>query len=438
MTSIAPIAMGSVAIELNISGGSQETLANLSPAEQRLLQTLTAALTATANRNPKAAKIALARATRLNAMTAAPLPSGVDAAQIRAAMAQIPVGLPPIAALAGVQPILEFGPGLHCIAAPTSAGKTSILLQQTLEWLLHPDLTGKIIFWSCETPAPMLIAKLVSNLAGVVFWDVVNTEREPRIPTAAIAAAWATLEPVLSRLIVLDDSMSAHELCELGARLADTPGGLDALIVDYVQTLPAVPASHPDAAKWARSRELEVGAVAVMLRQFGLECEVPVVTAAQFNRGVGKTNQYVPGLQLLRESGRIEQECTTVIGLRNAVMAGVELSVESDGGVAETKTYPWWDDDVLAAAQQSALLSVHCEHAEDSEDWTLLEGFVLKNRYHGGVGTVIPFAFHPASGRCEPIQARLSTYQDRATKSKGKDTDRSGKEAATHGVPDWL
>ena len=40
-------------------------------------------------------------------------------------------------------------------------------------------------------------------------------------------------------------------------------------------------------------------------------------------------------------------------------------------------------------------------------DWILEEAFVLKNRSRGGVGTVIPFGLHPASGRCEPLPHRL-------------------------------
>jgi hypothetical protein len=52
------------------------------------------------------------------------------------------------------------------------------------------------------------------------------------------------------------------------------------------------------------------------------------------------------------------------------------------------------------------MLSVQKEHP-DEEGWILEEAFVLKNRNRGGVGTVVPFALHPATGRCKPLQQRL-------------------------------
>ena len=218
-------------------------------------------------------------------------------------------------------------------------------------------------------------------------------------------------------------------------------------MVDYIQKLPAVPDRHPDAGKFARSRELEVGAVATRLRQFGVQSGTPVLAAAQFNRTIGKHSDYVPDLQQLRESGRIEQNATLVLGLGNSVMSGATLSASSNGGVAPEKTYSAWDAKELEDNRQGAMLSVRHEHHTAADDWTLVEAFVLKNRYHGGVGTVIPFALQPACGRCEPIQARATVGGG----SGGRKPAASGSSSADQGpekdgahdgnqsnTPDWL
>lgn len=85
-----------------------------------------------------------------------------------------------------------------------------------------------------------------------------------------------------------------------------------------------VPPDHPDADRYARSREVEVGMVARTLRHLAGALQVPVIAAAQFNRPIGKRTDFVPDLQELRESGRIEQNAGLVLGLRNSAMSQAE------------------------------------------------------------------------------------------------------------------
>ena len=172
--------------------------------QQRLVKTLARAMDAAADNDTKSAKIALARANMLVQTHPKSLPQGIDPATIRAKMALVPHGLPPLKALAGVRPVIEFGPGLNVIAAPTSAGKTTILLHQILEWLQDPKTgTGKILLWSCETPAPFAVARIIANQAGTSMWDVIDAERRGTAVSPDIYTAWQTLNPVLNRLIIL-------------------------------------------------------------------------------------------------------------------------------------------------------------------------------------------------------------------------------------------
>ena len=379
---------------------------NLPDAQQHLLKTLSGALDQAAQPqlDPRLAIASLRRADIILKNMKEPLPTAQPLAQIWSEIGQIPHGLPVLKALQGVSPVLEFEPGLSIIAAPTSAGKTTILIQQVLEWLQDPTQQGTILFWSAETSRAKLWAKLLANLAHMSMWEVIEAARQG-LQTAALRQAYQTLEPVAHRLLVLDEDSTCVDLLNLGEQLASTPTGLTAIVVDYIQELPAVPDDHPHAGRYLQNRELEVGVVARLFRVFGHRLKIPIIAAAQFNRMVGKASRYVPDLLQLRESGRLEHSCELVIGLRNEVMSGVDgSSAQHSATAAQTKTYTMFDAKQLESDREGAMATVRTELGSD---WILEEAFVLKNRSRGGVGTVIPFGLHPASGRCEPLPHRL-------------------------------
>ena len=90
-------------------------------------------------------------------------------------------------------------------------------------------------------------------------------------------------------------------------------------------------------------------------------------------------------------------------------MSGAVLSAQNNAGVAPTIAYRSLDLEELETGRQSAMFSVRQEHS-DEDGWILMEVFVLKNREHGGVGTVVPFALQPEWGRIEPLRCRLTVH----------------------------
>ncbi len=388
--------------------------------------------------DPQVARRAIQKAQLLLKSQPQPLPRGQTIQEIWAAMAQVPAAIPTIKALQGVLATIQYEPGLNIIAAPTSAGKTSLIIQQVLEWLLDPQSIGTILFWSAETSRSKVWAKLWASQASTLqttgrapigmhtVLDAARGKWQGAVPFE-ILQAQKMMDPVSKRLIVLDETVTAWELIEMARRFADeSPDGLYALVIDYIQELPAVPENHPMYMRLQSSRELEVGIVARMFREFGHEYGVPVLSAAQFNRTVNKNTDYVPDLQQLRESGRIEQNATLVLGLRNETMSGTNGDqAQHNGSVASTKTYTMFDAKQLDAARGGAMATVRTELGQD---WILLEAFVLKNREWGGVGTVIPMGFQPASGRIEPLPFRLLSGGGKGgNKSKGSNNGPTAK-----------
>jgi len=289
--------------------------------------------------------------------------------------------------------------GLNILAAPTSAGKTSNILMQILEWLLNPDLKGTIIFWSGETPEDDVWAKIIGILSSSTFWEVIAAGRSETIP-ASIYNIQEVFDEICDRLIVLPSSFTLPEVRAAAESLADHEKVL-AVVVDYIQHLRVDRKPERSA-----NREAEVGGISADLLELGLALKVPVLAGAQVNRTVNRSNEYVPHLNQLRDSGRIEQDAAVVVGLRNENMSGAEQpDPNTPTTAADDICYSDADEDQLRIARLGAQISVQKEHPEG--DWILLEGFILKSRVRGGVGTVIPYAFHPSTGRLEPLEQRL-------------------------------
>ncbi len=352
------------------------------------------------------------------------LPTGQSMAAIWQELGLVRPGIPTLKALQNVTPVIEYEPGLSVIAAPTSSGKTTFLVQQVKEWLLNGS-TGAILFWSAETSRSRVWAKILANAAQLSMWDVLNAAKNGGNPPKQLFQAYQALTGKSERLIVLDETetTTAWDLCRMGERLTLEPDGLYAVVIDYIQELEAVPENHQWFTRLMHSRELEVGIIARMLREFGHQNNVPVVAAAQFNRTVNKNSNYIPDLLQLRESGRIEQNAALVIGLRNETMSGADGSAaQHSDNVAKSKTYSMWDND-LDANREGAMAAVRFEF---DTTWILEEAFVLKNRDHGGVGTVISFALHPESGQCKPLSYRLLPPGGREASQNQRSTKNSG------------
>jgi len=340
-------------------------------------------------------------------------PADCDMDDIWDEIATVRDGLPVLSAISAKSALKKWENDLNLIAAPTSAGKTSVTVAQILEWL--PDIKGKILFWSGETPKRNAWAKLIANLAGESMGDVFSAAKKNSLPQA-IYDSRETLRALTHKLVVIDEPISALGLLSMAEAIAQSDEGLAAIVIDYIQEIDAVPEGHPSFDRLKRNRDLEIGWIARKLHQIAKNFEIPVLATAQFNRTIGSKTGYIPDLLQLRESGRLEQSAAIVVGLRNEVMSGAKCpDGQTNTAPALSGTYTTFDGVAeLDKSASGAMLAVRAEHPEG---WILEEAFVLKNRYQGGVGVVVPFAMNPASGRCEPLEQRLEASSDTAAKA---------------------
>jgi replicative DNA helicase len=119
-------------------------------------------------------------------------------------------------------------------------------------------------------------------------------------------------ELVESRLFIDDTAgISLAEMRAKARRLKQTRGGLDLVVVDYLQLMSA---TLPSAGgKRYENRTQEVSAISRGLKALAKELDVPVVALSQLSRASERRgDEKRPLLSDLRESGSIEQDADVV------------------------------------------------------------------------------------------------------------------------------
>jgi len=93
------------------------------------------------------------------------------------------------------------------------------------------------------------------------------------------------------------------------ARRMASAHGIQAVFVDYLQLM-----SYGGRAD---SRQQEITEISRGLKALAKELSIPVIVAAQLNRGPADRTSHVPRMSDLRESGSIEQDADVVMLLHN-------------------------------------------------------------------------------------------------------------------------
>jgi replicative DNA helicase len=120
------------------------------------------------------------------------------------------------------------------------------------------------------------------------------------------------LEQLVEARMFIDDTagVTLAEMRAKARRLKQTAGGLDLIVVDYLQLMSA---TLPSAGgKRYENRVQEVSAISRGLKALAKELDVPVVALSQLSRGNEKRDDKRPMLSDLRESGSIEQDADLV------------------------------------------------------------------------------------------------------------------------------
>ncbi len=195
---------------------------------------------------------------------------------------------------------------LIIIAARPSMGKTALAINIAENAAVRYQAT--VAVFSLEMSKESLLRRMLASQAGVdqrkLQTGFLGREDHDRLQSA--------LGLLVDSHIFIDDS-AGSSLAEMRAkarRLKQNRGGLDLVVIDYLQLMSA---TIPGVKKGYENRVQEVSAISRGLKAMAKELQVPVVALSQLSRSNEKRDDKRPMLSDLRESGSIEQDADVVV-----------------------------------------------------------------------------------------------------------------------------
>lgn len=204
-----------------------------------------------------------------------------------------------------------FRPGdLVVVAALTSVGKSAMLAFM----MRNAARQGKkILLVSCEMSDEQNAERYMAAISGIALENIIRRKPMTEQESLALSDGMEIYHP--ENIQVISSGTQTVDSVRREAMQMKMSGGLDMIVVDYLQRL------HPS--QIGQNKAEAVGSVAAGLKSMAVDLNVPVLTAAQFNRDAaknrheaqGKEAAGVPALHQLRDSSQIEDEANTVIVL---------------------------------------------------------------------------------------------------------------------------
>lgn len=220
---------------------------------------------------------------------------------------------------------------LIIVAGRPGMGKTTVSLAIARQASVVGQKPGagrayRTLFVTLEMPARELMLKLLATEVGLTTFELSHGKLQGGAAEAYDIGASA--HRVRTEQLLIDDSgsLTVGQLRARAAELSAEPGGLDLIIVDYLQLLKAD--------SKGLSREEQVAEVSRSLKALAKELDVPVIALAQLNREVEKRHDKRPQISDLRESGQLEQDADQIVFAWRGEYYGIDFYEADDDGTA--------------------------------------------------------------------------------------------------------
>lgn len=195
--------------------------------------------------------------------------------------------------------------GLHpgqliIVAGRPAMGKSTLALDFCRSAAIHNQTTT--VIFTLEMSRSDIAMRLLSAESGVFLSKMRAGEMDSR--------DWQKVSQTTSRVseapLFIDDSpnMAMNEIRAKCRRLKQQHN-LGLVVIDYLQLM--------SSGKRVESRQQEVSEFSRQLKLLAKELEVPVVAAAQLNRGPESRTDKKPMMADLRESGSLEQDADVIM-----------------------------------------------------------------------------------------------------------------------------
>ncbi len=198
---------------------------------------------------------------------------------------------------------------LIIIAARPSMGKTALAINIAQNAAVNH--AAIVAIFSLEMSKESLLRRMLASQAWVdqrhLQTGFIRKEDHAKLERG--------LEQLVEARIFIDDSagISLAEMRAKARRLRQTAGGLDLVVVDYLQLMSATLPAAGGKRGGYENRTQEVSAISRGLKALAKELSVPVVALSQLSRASERRgDDKRPLLSDLRESGSIEQDADVV------------------------------------------------------------------------------------------------------------------------------
>lgn len=200
------------------------------------------------------------------------------------------------------------------LAARPSMGKTALALNIAQNIALRGAKEGKapkrVAFFSLEMSGDQLVQRMICTEAGADIKNTMNANN-PEASEALWNRLWEAAAKLDEAQVFIDDTpgLSILDLRSRARRLQEE-GGLDLIVIDYLQLMQGDPGHRGN-----DNRQQAVTEISRGLKALARELGVPVLALSQLSRSVENRQCKQPMLSDLRESGSLEQDADIVMFL---------------------------------------------------------------------------------------------------------------------------
>ena len=190
------------------------------------------------------------------------------------------------------------GGNLCIVGARPGVGKSAFALQLAEQAALT---AGRVLIYSMEMTADELAERFVARRSGIPLDAIIDgtlTEEQQKLMVKASAQ--------LSTLPISINDAPNMTVAKIRAEALALPD-LKLIIVDFLSLM--------QPGRKYENRNLELGAMSRELKNLAAELKIPIVALAQLNRGT--SDEEVPSLRSLRDSGELEQNANKILLLWN-------------------------------------------------------------------------------------------------------------------------
>ena len=203
------------------------------------------------------------------------------------------------------------------LAARPSMGKTALALNIAQNVALRgagkDEAPKRVAFFSLEMSRDQLVQRMICTEADLETGELRpgREDETQKQKMNVMNRIWMASDKLAGSSIYIDDTpgLTIQEMRGKARRLK-AKGGLDLIVIDYLQLMQA-----PDRRTNSENRQHEVSEINRGLKALARELNVPVLALSQLSRSVETRQVKKPMLSDLRESGSLEQDADIVMFL---------------------------------------------------------------------------------------------------------------------------